>query len=308
MSQPEPAGSPPPDEARNGVILAFAAYLLWGLLPLYLKQIMDVPALQIVAHRMVWSLVLIAIVVLVLGRLRGIRVALRKRGTFALLALSATLIANNWLIYTWAVLHGHVLEASLGYFINPLVNVALGMLFFKEKLRRVQGVAVALAGCGVAVMVVAQGGAVWLSVALAVSFGLYGLVRKVVEIDALGGLAVETALLGPLALAWLWWSAEMGQGAFGVDRTTDILLIASGIVTAAPLLLFAAAARRLRYTTLGLIQYLTPTLVFIQGIFLFGEKMTTVHFVTFGLIWVGLVVYAIDSLRAGRATPVTLPE
>ena len=308
MSQPQPAGSPPPDEARNGVILAFGAYLLWGLLPLYLKQIMDVPALQIVAHRMVWSLVLIVIVVLALGRLRGIRTALRTRGTFALLALSAILIANNWLLYTWAILNGHVLEASLGYFINPLVNVALGMVFLKEKLRRVQGVAVALAVCGVLVMLVAQGGAVWLSLALALSFGLYGLVRKVVAIDALGGLAVETALLGPVALAWLWWSAATGVGAFGIDRTTDLLLMAGGIFTAVPLLLFAAAARRLKYTTIGLIQYLTPTLVFIQGVLLFGEKLTTVHFVTFGLIWAGLVVYAIDSLRAGRATPVTLPE
>lgn len=308
MSQPEPAGSPQPDEARNGVILAFGAYLLWGLMPLYLKQIMGVPSLQIVAHRLVWSLALIVIIVLALGRLRGIRTALRARGTFALLALSATLIANNWLLYTWAVLNGHVLEASLGYFINPLVNVALGMLFLKEKLRRVQGVAVALAACGVLVMLVAQGGAVWLSLGLALSFGLYGLVRKVVAIDALGGLAVETALLGPVALAWLWWSAATGVGVFGTDRTTDLLLMAGGIFTAVPLLLFAAAARRLKYTTIGLIQYVAPTLVFLQGVLLFGEKLTTVHCITFGLIWAGLVVYAIDSLRAGRATPVTVPE
>ncbi|ARS29157.1 EamA family transporter RarD [Sphingomonas sp. KC8] len=307
MSQSESAPSPPAD-ARHGVTFAFAAYLLWGLMPLYLKLIMDVPALQIVAHRLVWSLVLIVIIVLAMGRLRGIRLALQARGTFALLALSATLIANNWLIYTWAVLNGHVLEASLGYFINPLVNVALGVLFLKEKLRPVQGMAVGLAGCGVLLMLVAQGGTVWLSIALAVSFGLYGLVRKIVAIDALGGLAVETSLLGPIALAWLCWSAVAGDGVFGQDRSTDLLLMAGGIITAAPLLLFAAAARRMRYATLGLVQYLTPTLVFFQGVFLFGQKLTTLHMITFGLIWIGLAIYAIDSLRAGRATPVTVPE
>lgn len=306
MSQPEKSVAP--DETRKGVALAFCAYLVWGLLPLYLKQLQAVPPLQIVAHRMVWSLLLLSGVVLVMRRLPSILAALRTRLTFPLLILSATLISGNWLIYTWAVLNGHVLEASLGYFINPLLNVALGMLFLREKLRRWQGVAVALAACGVIVMAVAQGGAVWIALAIAFTFAFYGLVRKMIAIDALGGLAVETALFGPIAIAWLWWVETQGSGAIGVDLKMDVLLILSGAVTALPLLMFAAAARRLRYATIGLIQYLTPTLVFLQGVLLFGEKLTPVHIVTFGLIWIGLVIYATDSVRAGRATPVSPPE
>ncbi|WP_380875394.1 chloramphenicol resistance permease RarD [Sphingomonas sp. DBB INV C78] len=305
--QPAPAASPH-DEARRGVVLAFAAYLMWGLLPAYLKQLVHVPALQIVSHRLVWSLLLLVVLVTVLGRWKSIGMALRSRGTFAMLMLSATFICLNWLIYTWAVLNSHVLEASLGYFINPLVNVALGMIFLKEKLRRVQGVAVALAASGVLVMAVAQGGAVWISLSLALSFGLYGLVRKVIAIDALGGLTVETALLAPLALVFLVWTSMQGDNRFGIDRATDLFLIGGGVVTALPLLLFAAAARKLRYATIGLIQYLAPTLVFFQGVLLFGEHLTTVHMITFGLIWTGLVIYAADSIRAGRAAPVTPPE
>ncbi|SNS12245.1 chloramphenicol-sensitive protein RarD [Sphingomonas laterariae] len=308
MSQPSTPPASPADDARRGVILAFAAYLMWGLLPLYLKQMMHVPALQIVAHRLVWSLLLLIVVVTLLGRWKGIGAALRTRGTFGMLMLSATFICFNWLIYTWAVLNGHVLEASLGYFINPLVNVALGMIFLKEQLRRVQGVAVALAALGVAVMAFAQGGAVWISLTLALSFGLYGLVRKVISIDALGGLTVETALLAPLAIAFLGWTTLQGDNRFGIDRATDLFLIGGGVVTALPLLLFAAAARKLRYATIGLIQYLAPTLVFFQGVLLFGEALTTVHIITFGLIWTGLLIYAADSLRAGRATPVSPPE
>lgn len=302
------ASAIPPDETRKGVGYAFAAYLLWGLLPAYLKLIGHVPALQIVAHRMVWSMGLLVIVVLALRRLPAIAAALRVGRTFPMLMLSATLVSSNWLIYTWAVLNGHVLEASLGYFINPLVNVALGMFFLKEKLRPMQSAAVALATVGVGLLAVAQGGAVWIALSLALTFGFYGLVRKVVAIDALGGLAVETLLLGPIALAWLWWVSAQGQSAFGADRATDGLLMASGILTAAPLLLFAAGARRLRYATIGLIQYLAPTLVFVQGIWLFGEKLTPVHAITFALIWIGLVIYAVDSVRGGRTIPVTPPE
>jgi len=307
MSQ-HAAPATPPHESRKGVAYAFAAYLLWGLLPLYLKLLGDVPALQIVAHRMLWSLALLVVVVLALRRVPAILAAVRTRLTFPMLMLSAALISANWLVYTWAVLNGHVLEASLGYFVNPLVNVALGMIFLKERLRPVQAVAVALAVCGVVLMATAQGGDVWIALALAFSFSFYGLVRKVVAIDALGGLAVETALVGPLALAWLWWVAAEGRAAFGIDGTRDILLMASGILTAVPLLMFAAGARRLRYATIGLIQYVAPTLVFFQGILLFGEKLTPVHAVTFALIWLGLVIYAADSLRAGNPTPVTPPE
>lgn len=306
MSQPAPSARP--DESTRGALLAFLAYLIWGLLPFYLKQLHAVPALQIVAHRMVWSLVLLAVLVLVLRRAPAILSALGTRLTFPLLILSATLISCNWLIYTWAVLNGHVLEASLGYFINPLLNVALGMVFLREKLRMWQGIAVALAACGVIVMAAAQGGAVWIPLGLALTFAFYGLVRKMVAIDALGGLAVETALFGPVALAWLWWVDRQGQAAFGIDMRTDALLVVSGVVTAAPLLLFAAGARRLRYATIGLLQYVAPTLVFLQGVLLFGEKMTWVHVITFGCIWTGLALYVFDSLRAGRQTPVQPPE
>ena len=216
-----------------------------------------------------------------------------------MLAASATLIAINWLVYIWAVQHGHVLEASLGYFINPLVNVALGMALLGERIGRVQKAAVAVAAAGVAVMALSGGGALWISLTLALSFGTYGLIRKVAAIDSLGGLTVETALLLVPALAVIAMAQVGGQGAFGQDRTVDLLLVLAGAVTAVPLLMFAAAARRLRYATMGLLQYIAPTLQFVEAVALFHEPLRPVHLVTFALIWTGCALYAWGGWRRG---------
>lgn len=284
---------------RTGFWLGIGAYVSWGLLPLYLHLLRQVAPLQVLGHRVLWSLILLVGIVLLLGRARGVWMAARGR-TLLLLAASASLIAVNWFIYIWSIGHAHVLEASLGYFINPLVNVALGVAVLGERVSRVQKLAVAIAAAGVLAMVVAGGGAIWISLTLAVSFALYGLIRKVAAIDALGGLTVETLLLAPAALAVVLYAGQTGQGAWGYDGRLDLLLVLAGAVTAAPLLMFAAAARRLRYATLGLLQYIAPSLQFAEAVLLFGEPLRPVHLVTFALIWTGCAVYAWDSLRIAR--------
>jgi chloramphenicol-sensitive protein RarD len=246
-----------------------------------------------------WSAVLLLVVAAALGRLRTIRAAATGR-TLLLLTASAVLIAVNWLVYIWAVQSNRVLDASLGYFINPLVNVALGMAVLGERIRPVQGFAVALAAAGVAVMALGGGGGLWISLTLALSFGVYGLIRKMVAIDALGGLLVETLVLAPVAAVVLFLASSAGEAAFGNTARIDWLLVLAGAVTAAPLLLFAAAARRLRYATLGLLQYIGPTIQFGLAVFLFGERLRLTHIVTFGLIWAGCAIYGWDSWRGSR--------
>lgn len=289
--------------ARTGLILGIGAYVTWGLLPLYLKLLAGVPAFQVVAHRILWSVALLLLVVLAMRRGAAIRAAARGR-TLLLLCGSAGLIAVNWLVYIWAVQHAHVLEASLGYFINPLVNVALGVAVLGERVRRGQAVAIGIAAVGVLLLAVSGGGALWISLTLAVTFGVYGLLRKVAAIDALGGLTVETLLLSPFAAIFIAQAQMAGTGAFGQSMRMDVLLVLAGAVTTAPLLMFAAAARRMRYATLGLLQYLAPTLQFLQAVLLFGETLKPVHIATFTLIWAGCALYAYDSVRGSR-TPAT---
>ena len=284
-----------------GLLFGVGAYTLWGVLPLYLHLLRAVPALQVLAHRVLWSLALLAVLIAILGRVRGIVAAARGR-TLLLLGGSALMIAINWIVYIWAVQNGHVLEASLGYFINPLVNVALGFAFLGERLRRLQMAAISIAAIGVIVLAVSGGGALWLSLLLAMSFGLYGLLRKVAAIDALGGLTVETLLLAPFSIALLVHAGQSGTGAFGQSGHLDLLLALAGVVTTAPLLLFAAAARRLPLATLGLLQYIAPSLQFAEAVLLFGEPVHTVHLVAFPLIWTGCALYAFDAVRAVRAT------
>jgi chloramphenicol-sensitive protein RarD len=289
-------------------LFGVGAYTLWGVLPLYLHMLKAVPALQVLAHRVLWSVALLAVLILVLRRARGIIAAARGR-TLLLLVGSALMIAINWIAYIWAVQNGHVLEASLGYFINPLVNVALGFAFLGERLRRLQAVAIAIAAAGVILLAVSGGGALWLSLLLALSFGFYGLLRKVAAIDALGGLTVETLLLAPASIALLVHAGQTGTGAFGQSDHLDLLLALAGVVTTAPLLLFAAAARRLPLATLGLLQYIAPSLQFAEAVLLFGEPVHAVHIITFVLIWIGCALYAFDAIRAVRApAPAPAPE
>jgi chloramphenicol-sensitive protein RarD len=285
---------------RNGLLLGIGAYVLWGVLPLYFHLLKGVPAEQVLSHRVLWSLLLLAAVVAFLRKIQPIAAAARGR-TLLLLLASALLIATNWLVYIWAVQHDHVLESSLGYFINPLVNVALGVAVLGEKLRRWQVAAIAIAATGVLVLALSGAGALWISLVLALSFGFYGLVRKVAAIDALGGLTVETLILAPLAAGVILQASAIGHNGFGHSASLDALLVAAGGITAAPLLMFAAAARRMPYATLGLLQYIAPSLQFAEAVLLFGEPVRPVHMVTFALIWTGCALYAWDSLRAARA-------
>ena len=284
---------------RAGLAYGIGAYTLWGVLPLYLHLLKAVPPAQVLSHRVLWSLLLLAAVILATRRLRPLLAVARGR-MLLMLTASAALIAVNWFVYIWAVGNAHLVEASLGYFINPLVNVALGMLLLGERLDRLQGAAIGLAGVGVLVLALSGGGAIGISISLALSFGFYGLIRKVAAIDALGGLTVETAVLAPLALGLLLYAGSNGTGAFGRSGTMDLLLILAGPVTAAPLLMFAAGARRLRYTTMGLLQFIAPTLQFLEAVLVYHEPIRPAQLATFALIWVGCGLYAYSSIAASR--------
>jgi chloramphenicol-sensitive protein RarD len=283
---------------RKGLLLGVGAYVIWGVLPLYIHLLRTVPALQLLAHRVVWSLLLLAGIVLLAGRLKPMLKAARGR-TLLYLCASTVLIGINWLTYIYAVQHSHVLEASLGYFINPLLNVALGMVVLGERLRRVQGVAVGIASLGVLIMAM-SGGALWVSLVLAGTFALYGLIRKVAAIDALGGLTMETLLLAPLSLLWLLHVGGTGEGVWGVSVSLNVMLVLAGILTALPLLMFSAAARRMPYSTLGLVQYISPTLSFLLAVLVLGEPLHLANLLPFALIWIGCALYCWDLIKASR--------
>ncbi len=280
--------------AATGSLYALLAYGSWGLLPLYWKALGGVEAPTILAHRVLWSLGFLAL--LLMMRRTPATLPLDRRA-LRLLLVSGLLIGGNWLIYIWAVNAGRVLETSLGYFINPLVNVLLGRLFLGERLRPRQRLAVALAALGVAGLAVGAEGVPWVALSLALSFGFYGLLRKLRPVDPLAGLAVETGLMAPLALAWLFL-APAPVGDTGADAA---LLAGAGIVTALPLIWFAAAAARLRLTTLGFFQYMAPSLHFLLAVFAFGEPVLPVHAFTFGCIWLALALYAQDGWTVARA-------
>lgn len=277
-----------------------AAYGLWGLLPIFFKLLHAVTPVEVVAQRVIWSLVLIVGVLAARRNLGALGAALRDRRIVLPLTASALFIGFNWLVYVWSVNNGHVIAASLGYFLNPLVNVALGVLVLKERLRRGQAIAIAIAAVGVAIMAATAFTTLWISVGLAVSFALYGLVRKLTPVAPMVGLGAETLLLAPLALAYLLWLWGHGGISLGQDSYTSSLLIFSGALTTVPLILFAMAAQRLPLTTLGLIQYLAPTLQFLCGVLLYGEKLTQGQLISFALIWLGLILFATDSLAAAR--------
>ena len=288
--------------ARTGLLYGLGAYVAWGVLPAFFKLLGGASAGEVVAQRVLWSLVCLAVVIALRGSLPALRLALANPRALGLLTISAALIAVNWLVYIWAVLHGHVLASSLGYFLNPLVNVALGMVFLRERLGRVQGISVALAGIGVAILAFNAAGGLWISLSLAATFSLYGLVRKIAPVESLEGLAIETMILAPFSLAWLLWLAWSGSLGFGSAPGLSLLLAASGVLTAVPLLLFAAAARRMPYAELGLLQYLAPTLQFALAV-AYGETVTQAHLWCFGFIWAGLAVYAAHTVAELRRAP-----
>jgi chloramphenicol-sensitive protein RarD len=283
-----------------GVGYALAAYLVWGLLPLFLRLLAPTPTPEILAHRIVWSGVTMLLVLLAMRRLAWIRPALAEPRRLLRFVVTAALISVNWLLYIWSIQAGHVVDASLGYFINPLVNVLLGALLLHERLRRGQKLSVALAAFGVAWLTALAGSPPWIGLAIAASFSLYGLLRKTAPLGALEGFAVETAVLGPLAAGYLAWLWAHGTLAFAAAApATRWLLVAAGPITTIPLLLFAAGARRIPFSMLGVLQYLSPTLQWLVGIYAFHEAFDTHKAIGFGFIWVALVVYAGEGAWAG---------
>ena len=293
--------SPDQSNRRAGLVFGLVAYLIWGVLPLYFKLLAIVPPIEIVANRIIWSLILLAILVALWRRWASIRAALARPRVVLILILTAALIAANWLIYVWAVVNGHVLETSLGYYLNPLFNVLLGVVLLKERLSRAQTGAVLLAASGVAVLAWGAAAGLWISLSLAFSFGLYGFVRKIAPVDALEGLWVETALLAPPSLLYLLWAHQGVSGLAAYGPTTTFLLLLGGAVTAVPLLLFNAAAKRLPYSTLGFLQYIAPSLQFLLAVTVFGEPLTPAHALCFAAIWTALAIFAVEGLRLGRA-------
>jgi chloramphenicol-sensitive protein RarD len=305
------AGRSAPGRARDrerglGLLFGLGAYSIWGFLPIYFKVAAAASPIEMLAHRVVWALVLLIGLSWQQGLLGEVRAALRPGRTFALLVASTVLIAINWLVYIWAVVNGLILEGSLGYFINPLVNVLLGVIVLKERLERPVVVAVLVAAAGVAWLTFQVGHPPWVALTLAVSFGLYGLLRKLAPVGAVTGLTVETLLLAPLAVAYLLWAWATGRATFLSGSTArDLLLVLAGPLTAVPLLLFTGAARRLPLSTLAFLQYLSPTLQFLVAVFLYREPFTAARGVAFACIWAGLVIFAVYSLRRGTSEPVT---
>jgi chloramphenicol-sensitive protein RarD len=284
----------------GGFLLGLTAYALWGVLPIYFKALAAVPAVDIVAHRVLWSLPFLAVLILVTRAREKVRAVASSPRTLGILFVTALLIGGNWLLYVYAVTSGHILAASFGYYLNPLANVLLGRFVLRDNLTRLQWGAVAIAAAGISVLAAGALGQLWLSLALCITFALYGLLRKIVPADALTGLAVETAILFPLAIAWLGWLALAAQPVLGTTRLETSLLVFSGVISTTPLLLFTAAARRLPYSTLGMLQFLAPTLQFLIAVLLYGEPFTAAHAIAFAAIWTALVLYVVAMLRAPK--------
>lgn len=281
---------------RSGILFALAAFCFWGTTPIYFRAVRQVPAVELLAHRVLWALPLLAAWIAVTRDWSNLRKGLAHRRTVRTLMLSACLVALNWLTFIHAVTTARVVEASLGYFVNPLVNVLLGVVILGERLRASQFVAVALAAAGTLNLTQGLGRFPWIAMTLAFSFGLYGLLRKTVGIESVNGLFFETVLLAPLAAGYVGWLGWTGAGSFSPSEPRLAGLLAfAGVVTALPLVWYTSGARRLRYVTIGLLQYIAPCLQLAIGVLLFGEPFTGTHWVTFGLIWTGLAIFMVDA-------------
>lgn len=291
-----------PQQTTGSFFAASASYFIWGIFPLFWRLLAAVDATELIAHRVVWSLLFLLGVVVVQKRLAELGRAFRVGQNLRVHAASGALLTVNWLVYVWGVNHGHVIECSLGYFLVPLINVALGRWLLHEHLRKAQLVAIVVAAFGVALMVWRVGRFPWIALTVAVTFGFYGLLRKRSALGPLAGLTLETLLLAPLAAGFLLWRFAQGGGALGhVDAATTAIILSSGVVTAVPLLLFAKGARGLRMITLGLLQYLAPTCQFLLGWLLYNETLGGARAGAFVLIWAGLAIYSLDAMLASRA-------
>jgi len=288
----------PAATARTGVAYGIAAYSFWGLAPIYFKAVSTIAPIEVLAHRITWSVVLLAVFLTLTRRWSAAYNTLRPKQTRLYLLATTLLVGTNWFVFIWSVSNNLLLQASLGYYINPLVSILLGMIFLRERLSRWGKISMVLAAVGVGFQVVQGTGIPYIALTLACSFGLYGLIRKVAQVDAVVGLTVETSLLFPLAAGYLLWLGFTDHGAFTtISRQFDGLLLFAGVVTVFPLVWFAKAARRLRLTTIGFLQYLAPSLHFVLAVFVYGETFTWHSAVTFGCIWVALGIYSVDATQ-----------
>lgn len=288
-------------DGRRGFIFALAAYLLWGILPFYLKTVAHMPALEVVAHRIIWSVPIAGALLWWLGLFGDLKVALTTPRMLAMAVLTASLITLNWGTYVWAIGSGHAIDTALGYYINPLVNVVLGSIFLSERLSKPQMVAVALAACAVILLTVSSGGLPWVSLVLAFTFGFYGFFRKTLPIGPTQGFMLEVLLLSIPSIGFVFWTVTQGTSHFFNGNAHDVgLLLFAGPATAVPLILYAFGAKLLRYTTIGLMQYIAPTIVFLSAIFVFGEPFSHIQFIAFTLIWSALAIYTWSMLREAQ--------
>jgi chloramphenicol-sensitive protein RarD len=282
---------------KSGVLFAIAAYSMWGIAPMYFKLIGQVPAIEILMHRIIWSVLVLVLLVGVTGKIEKVRQAILNPKVMQVLLISGILLAANWFIFIWAINNNHLLDASLGYYINPLLNIFLGRLFLGERLRRMQKVAVGLALIGVAYFIVSYGQLPWVALALAGTFGIYGLLRKQVAVDSLPGLLIESVLLLPPAIVyWIWFAGEYSNMLTN-NLSLNITLICAGIVTTAPLLCFTAAAKRIMFSTLGFFQYIGPSLMFVLAAAVYGEPLDDSKLIMFAFVWLALGLFSYDSLR-----------
>lgn len=292
---------------NKGVWYALGAYACWGLFPIYWRWLYQVAALEIISHRIIWSCVILLIVVIVTRQWKTFRQAARAPRVLRIYSIAAVLLTINWLVYVWAVNAGFIVESSLGYFINPLISVLLGVIILRERLRPMQWLPIGLAALGVIYLTVVYGALPWIALTLAVTFGTYGLVKKTAPLNSLYGLTLETTIVFIPALAYLSVVAMTTQGAFLRDGAiSDLLMIGSGVVTTIPLLLFASATRRIPLSLVGILQYLSPTLQFLLGVLVYGEPFTPTQFIGFGIIWLALIIFGVEGFINHRTQPVAV--
>jgi len=292
---------------NKGILYGVVCYLAWGLLPIYWKRIDDVPATQLIGHRIVWSFLTLLAIIVVSKQWRAFRAAISDGRVIGLYAAAAALITVNWFVYVWGVNRGFIVETSLGYFINPLVSVVFGVLVFGERLRTLQWVAVALAASGVLYLTIAHGSLPWIALVLAVSFGSYGMVKKMAPLGSMYGLTVETAILLVPAVLYLLYIERAGTGAFlHQGGVSDALLLGTGAVTTIPLLLFASAVRRVPLSTMGVLQYIAPTMQLLLGVLVYREPFARTQFIGFAIVWTGLIVFGIDGIVSRRVPDIAI--
>ncbi|WP_432347327.1 EamA family transporter RarD [Shinella yambaruensis] len=296
-------------DSPRGFAFALTAYVLWGFLPFFMKAVAHIPASEVVAHRIVWSVPLAGLVLVWLGRTADIKAALRSPRMLAMATLTATLITFNWGIYVWAIGAGRAIETALGYYINPLFSIFLGAVLLKEKLDRAQMVAIGLAALAVAILAFDAGGLPWVSIGLCISWGFYAFFRKTLPVGPNQGFFLEVLLLSVPAIGYILWLESSGQGHFGDTGVADVLwLLASGVVTAVPLMIYANGAKLLRLSTIGIMQYIAPTMIFIIAVFAFDEPFGTTKLIAFAFIWAALILYSSSMLRTARARRLAAAE